>query len=305
MQNNCRLLARRILPAAAALGLMFAAGCASPLANLTPSALPANPSQLYTISIRYTPNAAQLVPGSVVVNLVIDQQPHPMKKSAIGTDIYLLDYQVPAGATDLAYYVLASYDSVSSRGKVGHHDDRTELLHSKISGRYVLSLATNRGPVGARIGIVGAGFTAQDKVSLEGTPALTVFESPNALGFYVPAVAAGRSYKVQISNAAATVVAGTFGVDASNVTVSPDSLRLRAGETQTLTFTVPTTATAGGLLLDVTTDVPDSVIMPEVMVPAGYTSVTVNVTGGRPGSGTLTLHGYGTGDVIVPVTVTP
>jgi len=305
MQNNRRSLASRILPVAAAIGLLLATGCSTPLANLTPTALTENPSQLYTISVRYTPKAAQLIPGSVTVNLIIDQQSHPMAKSAAGTDIYAIDYPVPAGATDLAYYVLASHDSVDSKGQVVHHEDRTELLHSKISGRYVLSLATNRGPVGARIGIVGAGFTAQDTISVGGTPARTIFESPNSLGFYVPAVAAGHSYKVQISNSAGTVVAGTIGVDQSNVSVSPDSLHLRTGETQRLTFTVPTMATAGGLLIDVTTDVSESVIMSEVIIPAGASNVTVNVTGGRPGSGMLTLHGYGTGDITVPVVVSP
>jgi hypothetical protein len=53
----------------------------------------------------------------------------------------------------------------------------------------------------------------------------------------------------------------------------------------------------------VTTDIPDSVIMPEVVVPTGSSSVTVTVQGGRPGSGSLVLKGYGAGTVTIPVTV--
>ena len=63
-------------------------------------------------------------------------------------------------------------------------------------------------------------------------------------------------------------------------------------------------ASAGGTLLDVTTDIADSVIMPEVIVPAGQTSVTVSIEGGRPGTGSLFLKGFVAGEVNVPVAVT-
>jgi len=49
--------------------------------------------------------------------------------------------------------------------------------------------------------------------------------------------------------------------------------------------------------------VPESVIMPEVIVPQGQTAVTVMVTGGKPGNGSLFLKGYGAGEVTVPVSV--
>jgi hypothetical protein len=97
---------------------------------------------------------------------------------------------------------------------------------------------------------------------------------------------------------------GTFRIDGTTVSVSPASLSLRPGEQQTLTFTLSMPAPAGGLLLDVATDVPSSVIMPEVMVPAGQTSTSIPVQGGQPGTGTLVLKGYaGGGDVSVPITV--
>jgi hypothetical protein len=57
-------------------------------------------------------------------------------------------------------------------------------------------------------------------------------------------------------------------------------------------------------LLDVTTDVPDSVIMPEVIVPEGANSVTVDVKGGKPGAGNLFLKGYGSsGEITIPLVV--
>ena len=86
--------------------------------------------------------------------------------------------------------------------------------------------------------------------------------------------------------------------------VSPTSLAHRAGEQQTLTFTVPGMAPSGGLLLDITTDVPEAVIMPEVVIPEGQTSVSVTVQGGTPCNGSLFLKGYGSGELTIPVTVT-
>jgi hypothetical protein len=67
---------------------------------------------------------------------------------------------------------------------------------------------------------------------------------------------------------------------------------------------VPNAAGTGGQLLDITTDVPDAVIMPEVVIPAGQNSVSVTVEGGKAGSGSLFLKGYGAGELSVPVTVT-
>ena len=57
------------------------------------------------------------------------------------------------------------------------------------------------------------------------------------------------------------------------------------------------------MLIDVRTDVPDSIIMPEVMVPANATSVTVPVQGGKTGTGSL-FFTSSAGESSVAVTVT-
>jgi hypothetical protein len=131
----------------------------------------------------------------------------------------------------------------------------------------------------------------------------TVYESPTSLGFYVPAMTPGKAYHVTISGSTGNSEVGTFKIDSSDVTVDPTSLALTPGSKRALTFTIGHPAPAGGLLLDITTDVPESVIMPEVVVAEGQTAVTVEVEGGKPGSGSLFLKGYGNGEVSVPVTV--
>jgi len=288
--------ARQLIPlSGAAVALAALCGCTTvALTNLTPSSLPENPSGIYTFTLRVVPMSASVIPDSVTPRIVVGAQSHDMKRSDVSTELYEFDY--------IGYYYLVSYNTGGDIVSAAHQAN-TELQHTAIVSRYVLSLEVNRGPVGARVGILGRGFTAKDLVGFDGTPVRTVYESSTSLGFFVPALTPGRTYNVTLSGSTGNSVVGTFRIDASDLTVEPSSLRLAPGQRQSLTFAVPNPAPAGGLLLDVTTDVPESVIMPEVVVPAGQTSVTVTVEGGKPGSGSLFLKGYGTGELSIPVAV--
>ncbi|ACB76065.1 IPT/TIG domain-containing protein [Opitutus terrae] len=304
MHTNPIFPARKfLLSLAAAVGLLFLAGCQGiVLTNLTPGSLPENPSQIYTITLRVTPKIQTIAPGTLQPYIVIDGQNHQMTKSALGENLYEYEYQLPAGRDEIRYYFIVKYQ-IEGNGTRTPGETYSELTSARVVRRYVLSLEVNRGPVGARISVLGRGFTPQDVIYLDNNPARTVFESPNALSFFVPALPAGQNYRVMLGSAAGNSPVGTFRIDSSTITVMPSSLTLRTRERQALTFTIANPAPAGGLLLDVTTDVPDSVIMPEVIVPQGQSSVTVTVEGGRPGSGSLFLRGYGSGEVSVPVTV--
>lgn len=307
MHTNQISPARKIfLSLIAAIGLVLMTGCeAVTLTNLTPNSLPENPSQIYTITLRTAVRGGSVVASTVEPHIVIDGRNYKLTPSSLGQGLYEFEYQLPAGRTDLAYYFLVYYQT-ETNGVRTDHETYTELTRASIVGRYVLSLEVNRGPVGARVSILGRGFTPQDVVYLDGTPARTAFESPNALSFFVPAVEAGRNYRVMLGKngmAETNSLVGTFRVDGSTLSIDPSSLTLNGGQTQAVTFTIPNAAPAGGLLLDVTTDVPESVIMPEVIVPAGANSVTINVQGGKPGSGSLFLKGYGSGELSISVTV--
>jgi hypothetical protein len=297
-------LARQFIPASSAtLALLLLSGCATlSLTNLTPSSLPENPSGIYTFTLRVTPKSSTIVPGSIAPHVVVGAESHDMKKSDAIPGIYEFDYKLPPGQGSMGYYFLVNY-STEGNGMVAGREAYTEVSRAGIVSRYVLSLEVNRGPVGARIGVLGRGFTPQDLVGFDGAPVRTVYESPTSLGFFVPALTPGRTYRVTISSAAGNSAVGTFRIDSSDVTVDPAALTLGPGQKQSLTFAISHPAPAGGLLLDITTDVPESVIMPEVIVPEGQTSATVTVEGGKPGSGSLFLKGYGSGEVTVPVTV--
>ena len=296
--------ARKIIQRAlAAFSLLLLVGCDSvTLTDLTPRSVAENPSQIYTFTLRVAKRSNTIT--GVSPTIVIDGGSFQMRSGTLGEGLYEFEYQLPAGRDRVAYYFLVNYfvegNNVQTPGEA-----YTQVETVQIVRRYVLSLEVNRGPVGARISVLGRGFTTQDRIMFNGTPARTNFESANSLSFYVPALAANANYQVSLSSAAGTSPVGTFRIDASTISVAPTALSLRTGDRTTLTFSLPNPAPPGGTLLDVATDVPESIIMPEVIVPQGQTNVSVTVEGGKPGNGTLYLKGFGAGEVTVPVTISP
>lgn len=303
MHTNRISPARKIILTLAVAVSFALAGCQTvTLTNLTPASMPENPSQIYTFTLRVTPRTNTVPRSSITPHVIVDGKSYPMKPSPIGEGLYEFEYQVPPGRDEVAYYFLVNY-LVEGNNTRNQLETYTDVNRIKLVRRYVLSLEVNRGPVGSRISVLGRGFTPQDVVEFDGTPVRTVYESPNALSFFVPPLEPNRNYRVSLTSVAGNSPVGTFRIDPSSVTVFPTSLQLRTGQQQLLSFTLPNPAPAGGTLLDVTTDVPESVIMPEVIVPQGQTQVTVNVEGGKPGTGSLFLKGYGSGEITIPVTV--
>jgi hypothetical protein len=303
MHTNRISPARKIIVwLAAVAGLALLAGCESiTLTNLTPASMPENPSQIYTFTLRVTPRSNTV--SGITPQIIVDGQSYPMKPSALGQGLYDFEYQ-PTGTRDqIAYYYLVNYN-VEGNNVSTPREAYTSVEKVQLARRYVLSLEVNRGPVGSRISVLGRGFTPQDTITFSGTPVRTQFESPTSLSFFVPPLEPNRNYQVALSSSAGDSPVGTFRVDPSNISVSPQSLMLRAGDRQSLSFTLPHPAPAGGTLLDVQTDIPESIIMPEVVVPQGQTFVSVTVEGGKPGNGSLYLKGYGSGEVAIPVSVT-
>lgn len=305
MHTNRISPARKIILGLTLLLSFVLAGCENvTLTNLTPASMPENPSQIYTFTLRVSVRTNTIPPSTIVPNIIVDGQSFQMKRSPIGEGLFEFDYQLPAGREEIAYYYLVNY-AVEGNNTRTQQETYTAVNRVQIVRRYVLSLEVNRGPVGARVSVLGRGFTPQDTINFSGTPVRTVFESPNALSFFVPPLEANRNYQVTLSSVAGNSPVGTFRIDPSTITVFPTALTLRTGQTQLLTFTLPNPAPVGGTLIDVTTDVPDSVIMPEVIVPQGQSQTTINIEGGKPGNGALFLKGYGSGELTIPVTVTP
>jgi hypothetical protein len=286
---------------AVALAALVFAGCDVKLTDRTPSTFSANPSGVYTITAEIKTRPV-IKPGSLKASVVIDEQIFPMQPSPLGGNLWEFDYRLPPGQTEAKYYILVSYE-IGQGTTVARKEIYTGITPISIANRYTLSLDVNRAPVGTQVTVLGRGFTSADTVLLNGTPAPTVLKSENALSFTVPSVPAGTNYAVTVSGSSGTLEVGTLRVDAGVLSVTPSSLALVSGQKANLIFKLPTEAPAGGLLLDVTTDVPASVIMPEVTVPAGALSVNVVVQGGKPGAGSIYISAPGFGESRVAITV--
>ncbi len=272
------------------------------ITNLTPATLAENHSNVYTISASVKPITTNVVPESIRMNIVIDGETYPMTQSHLARDLFEFEYTLPAGRQDASYYFLADYQ-VNIRDFIKNREEFSPIQSFKLANRFAYSLDVTRAPVGARVGIVGRGFKKTDAVTIGGIDAPTSFASANSLFFHVPSLQPGQNYMVQMSDGESILNVGTLRVDAGTISVSPSALSLNPGNRAQVVFSVNAVAPEGGLYIDVTTDAPDSIIMPEVIIPAGARSVNVPVTGGTPGRGHLYIEMDGYNQVTVPVTV--
>ncbi len=282
--------------------LLLLTGCNLTITNLTPETVPANPSQIYTITARFEAKSRSIITSSIQPRIIIDGQSYNMTKASAGTDLWEFEYQLPASRPNAHYYFIADYSTKSNDG-ASPQEQSSELQTLNINSRYVLRPEASRAPVGSRVSMLGAGFTPLDFVYFDNTPTRTVFESSSSLSFFVPAIDAGRSYNLRVTGGGGELSAGAFRVDAISFQVFPSALSLRTGEQQAITFTIPNPAPAGGMLVDVTTDTPESIIMPEIMIAAGTSSITVPIQGGKPGNGSLFFKSSA-GESSIPITVT-
>lgn len=273
-----------------------------------PLRVPENASNIYTFSF-----VSKSLPSTMVSRdnsrafLVVNGQTFQMQRDPIQRNLFTFDYQMPPGQRTALYYYYLEYDYVQGgvvkRGVEYSATSEEDLHRVTIIDRYPIQVVSNRGPVGANVALVGRGFTPSDVVVIGDREATTKYESPNSLRFTVPSITAGQTYPVKLRTAGGDIDAGTFRVDPSIITVLPQSVNLTRNGRELLIFTINFEAPAGGLAVDVTTDVPASIIMPEVVIPAGSRTVSISVTGGEPGIGTLYVEAEGFDPVSIPVTV--
>lgn len=345
MQNNRTFHARSFFLLVSALAALVLAGCSTPsITNMTAPSLTPNASNIYLITARIKPRASNVVPDSVVAKLIIDGNAYKMTKAPQLANVYEYEFQAPAGVTELRYYFLIEYQ-VSNVGLLRSRIDYSPLQVASIVGRDTLGLSASRGPAGARIAVTGRGFTSQDNVYFNETLVPSTYDSANSVSFQVPALPDNQNYTVSIGDAPGKLVIGTFRIDAApsgaqqdvsgfhaaapltttsmgapaaapdasaaaqqtgTLTVSPSEVKIRQSQTTTLMFMVPQKVTGSPMLIDVTTDIPKSVIMPEVFVHPGSNVGSVTLEGGEPGSGHLYAKMPGSDKpIVIPVTVQP
>jgi hypothetical protein len=287
--------------------LLLVGGCSTVFQDFTPEQIPENPSGIYTFSFSSDMKMGNRIAGTERAEITINGVTYPMTRSATDDLTFSYDYRMPPGINEARYYYTLSFDYNTSNGVktvVRYSTQESgKVFTSRLINRYSIQLINDRGPAGSLIPIVGSGFSSQDIVLVGGVEAATTIHSPNSIEFSVPAVPAGRTYKVIVRTGGGDLDAGTFKVDEATLSIQPESLTLASGGIDFLIIEIVNPAPMGGLYIDAQTDIPESVIMPEIIVPEGARSVNVNVSGGTPGSGILVLTVPGFAPVEIPVTV--
>jgi len=290
---------------ASCISLLLLSGCGITTKNLTPTEFPTNPSNIYTLSLEVRENDSNIANDSIVPLVVIDGESRLMKPSPVGENIWDYEYVMPQGRRNAVYYFEIEYDTTSPQGRKTKTITlpRDGLLKFSLANHYVITLEANRGPVGSQIGLVGRGFSNSDQVFVGNTPAPTEYYSPNALSFYIPSLPAARNYEVTLRSQHREIPVGSFRIDPAMMRVVPGSLQMSSGSSSVIMFSIPNPAPMGGLAVSTKTNVPDSIIMPEVVIPEGEQSVSVRIEGGAPGIGVLYIEAAGYAAVEVPVQV--
>lgn len=283
-------------------------GCTSVFNNFVDDRIPQNASNIYTFSFSANLPAGNVLDESIRAYLVINEETLEMERTPENPRIFTYDYRMPPGQVEVRYYYFLEYEYVNQGSRGANVRYSTEEFYgrpytARLINRYPIQLVSSRGRVGDEIAVVGTGFSELDTIYVGGIQAETTFNSRNSIDFQVPALDPGRSYDVVLNTATGDLQMGTFRVDGSALRVSPGRVQLLSGDVTQLTFQIDGVAPSSGLSISVTTNVPESIILPEVVIPAGYSSAVVTVEGGAPGSGQLYAEAPGFAMQTVNVTV--
>jgi hypothetical protein len=302
MINTLSTLSKSILLSAS---LCFLTSCNQPsFINLTSGNLSQNPSGIYTLQTELDIQDRKVNQDTIQVFAVVGGDTIPMVKDPANPFLWSCDYKLPQGFDEATYYYLAKYSIHRDGTGFAPKEVKSDLQVFRLENRYVGNLASYRGPVGVEIAVQGRGMTKYDSITLGGSKTSTKYLSENELRFTVPALPSGIDYPVQlIGGPHGALDIGNFRIDESVLGVVPSSLEIKSGDSATLLFKIDFEAPESGLSIDVKTNVPDSVIMPEAIISQGNKTVNIPIRGGAPGEGKLVVTAPGYQPVEVPLRV--
>jgi hypothetical protein len=264
--------------------------------------MPQNPSHKYTFAMSFRNINGDILQNSIQPFIVIDGKKYEMQKHPDGNNIFIYDYQF-YDIGPILYYFELSY-TMNRHGNIREKIAKSELFRTEITNKYIFALDTNRGPVGAKVSIVGCGLGKNDKVYMDDRNLPTHWLSTGVIEFTIPPTECDREYEIYLVSNRKKLLAGTFFVDRSNLRCSSDFIHLDNGENQRLIFMLDHGAPAEGLLLEITTDIPKSIIMPEVHFTPGERTTSINIKGSdQSAKGMLFVNAKGFTTLEIPVEV--
>ena len=275
--------------------LWMLSSCRQPhFINLTSKNISQNPSGIYTLQTELDVQDRGVKVETLEVFAVVGGERLVMVQDELNPELWSCDYKLPAGFDEATYYFEAKYASVLDNGNIANRNATSDLQVFRLENRYVGNLASYRGPVGAEIAVQGRGLTKYDVIKVGEQDTTTRYLSENELRFVVPALPSGLDYTVKLAGGAhGALEIGSFRIDESRLGVTPNSLEIQSGDTATLLFKIDYEAPVGGLVLDIKTNIPNSVIMPEATISEGDMTVNIPIKGGEPGEGKLVINAPG------------
>jgi hypothetical protein len=285
--------------------LWFISGCRQPnFINLTSNNVSQNPSGIYTLQTELEIQDRGIKAETVEVFAVVGGEKLVMVQDEFNAQLWSCDYKLPAGFDEATYYYEAKYSSILDNGDTADRSVTSDLQVFRLENRYVGNLASYRGPVGSEIAVQGRGLTKYDKIVLGELDTTTRYLSENELRFIVPSLPAGLDYTAKlVGGAQGAFEIGQFRIDESKIGVVPSSLEIQSGDSATLLFKIDYEAPSGGLPIDVRTNIPDSVIMPEAVISEGDKTVNIPIKGGNAGEGKLLISAPGFEETEVDILV--
>lgn len=285
----------------ALLGLMGLSGCRGKLTDLTVRC-PRNPSNLYRFTVGSKISKSEAIAGTFAPMLVIDGKKVPLKADDVQPNIYYADYTLGSNRKKARYYFELNYQSMPRFNVIRTYMYTTPLAEYVISEHGASMLQFERAPVGAEVRVIGSEFTPNDRVVIGQCEVWTTFYSENAISFVVPHLVSGKAYPVYCIRERKTDFVGNLLIDSKQLMVQPSQLEIGQGEQVALTVKL-NSPVSDSLVVNVTTNIPNSVIMPEIKIAAGEDSATISIEGGEPGDGKLYISAMGYEEVIVPIRV--
>lgn len=278
---------------------LFLTGCSSTFENLTPAKGPQNPSGIYTMKMK--PHIHEdILESSINPQIVINGQTHSMQLEPTA-GAYVYDYEMPEEQNHVSYYYQLDYKKKLNGGYVAQQKT-SDLYSFKVKNRYVHGLDAERGPVGAKIAIVGRGFSPEDIIKVGDVTAESTFISPSTLLFTIPLIQPKKAYPVRIENENSALHAGSLYIDASSFKTSIQSIELVSGDSLDIQISIPS-ALAVDLPISITTDIPEHILMDPLTISAGNTDIKTTLDVEGRASGTIYLNATGFNEIRIPVIV--
>lgn len=279
-------------------------GCGVNIVNTTPGMAPASPTGTVTLSAQTRVKQKTVVPTSLEAFVVIDGQQYPMVIDPKTFGHFKYDYQAPTGNELTRFYYILHYLTQIKDAAPVSKQLISDLYQVRLPNPSTLTMNQTHAAIGTRVTITGEQFSRKDLICVNDTDCETIFISPRQLQFVVPELKPGFGYRIQVRGTTRAQHAGYLRIDpASPLRVLPTSLTLKPGQRQALAFALDYRAPYDGLHIQVTTDIPDSLTLPEIRIPGGARTVSATIKGDQVDTGHLFINANGLPERVIPITI--